>query len=339
MLSIGPYSDPSCVVVAPMAGVTDQPFRNLCRGFGSPWLVSEMITSDTRLWNTPKSQNRLDFSNETGGSEAGPRWVQLAGADPVMVADAAARNVAFGAQIIDINMGCPAKKVCNRAAGSALLRDEKLVALILEAVVAAVDVPVTLKIRLGWSKDAINAVEIAQIAEASGISLLTVHGRTRACKFTGEVDYDAIGLVKASVSIPVLANGDINSPELAKQVLRSTAADGVMIGRAAQGRPWLPAQIDHYLKTGVELPPPGLEEVKLMLLRHLADLRIFYGEYLGLRIARKHVGWSLDAIAGNQGTKPGANQGVKQAFNRATTAGEQELIIKQLAGADTDMAA
>lgn len=257
--------------------------------------------------------------------------MQLAGADPVMVANAAAKNVALGAQIIDINMGCPAKKVCNRAAGSALLRDVKLVTRILESVVAAVDVPVTLKMRLGWSKDTMNALEIAQIAQASGISLLSVHGRTRACKFTGDVDYEAIGAIKASVSIPVLANGDIDSPALARQVLRTTHADGVMIGRAAQGRPWLPAQIDVYLKTGVVPPAPGLEEVKLMMLQHLRALRNFYGEYLGLRIARKHVGWSLDAMPGNPG--------VKQVFNRATTAGEQELIISQLASAGTDMAA
>ena len=230
MLSIGPYSSTSRVIVAPMAGVTDKPFRDLCHRLGSFWSVSEMVTSNQQLWETSKSRHRLDHTGETGVS-----WVQLAGSDPDQIAQAALINVELGAQIIDINMGCPAKKVCNKAAGSALLRDEKLVADILAAVVDSVEVPVTLKIRLGWSPDEINAQSIAAIAESEGISLLTVHGRTRACKFSGSVDYDAIAAVKASVSMPVVANGDILTPYQAKKVIDQTGCDAVMIGRAAPG--------------------------------------------------------------------------------------------------------
>lgn len=317
MLTIGPYTHPSRVIVAPMAGVTDQPFRNLCRQYGAYWLVSEMVTSDVRLWHTRKSQKRLAFSNE-----AEPRWVQLAGAEPVMMAEAAKQNVSLGAQIVDINMGCPAKKVCNKAAGSALLRDEKLVAKILEAVVGAVSVPVTLKIRLGWSKEEQNAVRIARIGEESGIKLLTVHGRTRACRFKGEVDYEAIGEVKAAVSIPVVANGDIDSAAKARQVLEFTGADAVMIGRAAQGAPWLPAQIDHYLRKGDEPVTPGMDEISRILIHHVDQLKNFYGEYAGVRIARKHVGWSLDRLAGGAG--------IKAEFFKAESNEEQKILLSQM---------
>jgi len=318
MLKIGPHSHHSQVVVAPMAGVTDVPFRNLCRHLGSYWLVSEMVTSDQRLWHTNKSRTRLVHRDESGIS-----WVQLAGADPELMADAARENVRLGADIIDINMGCPAKKVCNRAAGSALLRDEGLVAAILAAVVNAVEVPVTLKMRLGWSREEINAVAVAGIAEDNGISLLSVHGRTRACRFAGEVDYDAIGRVKASVSIPVLANGDIDSPGTAASVLERTGADGVMIGRAAQGRPWLPGQVDAYLRDGTQVRDPAAEEISDLLYRHVVELHDFYGWHQGIRIARKHVGWTLDWLA------PG--QGLKARFNRTDDACEQLSLIRKIA--------
>ncbi len=315
MLTIGPYTHPSNVIVAPMAGVTDQPFRNLCRHYGAHWLISEMVTSDVRLWHTTKSKTRLSFSDEEE-----PRWVQLAGADPVMMAEAAEKNVALGAQIIDINMGCPAKKVCNKAAGSALLRDPELVTRILKAVVeAARDVPVTLKTRLGWSKDEQNVGEIARIAEGCGIQLLTIHGRTRACRFKGDVDYRGIAEVKASVSVPVIANGDIDSAQKAKQVLEMTGADGIMIGRAAQGAPWLPAHIDQFLRTGVEPKTPGFEEVRNLLIDHVAQLCSFYGERQGVRIARKHVGWSLDQLRGMEQ--------VKRSFYQAETHHDQQALI------------
>ncbi len=269
-----------------MAGVTDQPFRNLCRSQGAHWVVSEMVTSDQKLWKTSKSSHRLQFQ-----SEAEPRWVQIAGADPEMMAEAASANVDLGAQIIDINMGCPAKKVCKKAAGSALMRDEPLVRKILEAVVNAVTVPVTLKIRLGWSQEEQNAATIAKIAEDSGIQLLSVHGRTKACKFTGEVNYSAIAEVVKSVDIPVIANGDIGSAEKAAWVLEETGAAGVMIGRAAQGQPWLAKEIDLFLKSKIIQKKPDLAEIKRLLMTHIVDLDHFYGEVMGPRIARKHVGW------------------------------------------------
>lgn len=317
MLTIGPYSQTSRVIVAPMAGVTDRPFRSLCRSFGSRWLVSEMVTSDTRLWRSDKSRHRLAHTDEQG-----IRWVQLAGAEPAMIAEAARRNVDLGAQIIDINMGCPAKKVCNRAAGSALLRDETLVGEILDAVVGAVNVPVTLKIRLGWSPQETNALRIAKIAAEAGVQLLTVHGRTRACRFIGAVDYDAIAEVKQQVDIPVVANGDITSPQQAKKVLEITGCDAVMIGRAAQGQPWVPAHIDHYLETGEHLPPPDIAAVQLMLEEHVQALHDFYGAEKGMRIARKHVGWALDQI-------PGAAP-LKALFNREQDAGSQLPLLQQL---------
>jgi len=321
MLSIGPYSHISNVIVAPMAGVTDLPFRALCRQFGSYWAVSEMVTSDQQLWETPKSRHRLVHQEGDAVS-----WVQLAGAEPQVIAEAAAANVALGAQIIDINMGCPAKKVCNKAAGSALLKDEKLVRDILGAVVNAVDVPVTLKIRLGWSLDEQNAENVARIAEAAGVRLLTVHGRTRACKFKGIVDYDAIARTKDSVSIPVIANGDIDSVEKAGRVLSLTGCDGLMIGRAAQGRPWLPAQIDAAINRNEIIPAPTTQEIRLMLSDHVKSLHAFYGVRQGLRIARKHVGWSYDFLI-EQGA---ANAELKSLFNRAETESEQFTLLDQI---------
>ncbi len=315
MLKIGPYCRASKVIVAPMAGVSDQPFRNLCRRFGAQWVVSEMVSSNSRVWHTEKSQQRFRFHDEPE-----PRWIQIAGADPVAMAEVAVRNVALGAQIIDINMGCPAKKVCNKAAGSALLRDENLVASILSSVVSAVDTPVTLKIRLGWSRDEINAVTIAKIAQDSGIALLSVHGRTRACRFTGKVDYQSIGHVKNAISIPVIANGDVNSPEDALAVLRETGADGVMIGRAAQGRPWLSAAISHFLETGEKLPEPSYEQLEETLKDHVQTLSDFYGEYKGVRIARKHVGWYLQNL-------PGYAPMYKSRFNSLDTLYDQINLI------------
>ena len=322
MLTIGPYSSTSRVIVAPMAGVTDKPFRDLCRRLGSFWSVSEMVTSNQQLWETSKSRRRLDHTGEKGLS-----WVQLAGSDPRQIAEAAAINVGLGAQIIDINMGCPAKKVCNKAAGSALLRDESLVANILAAVIDSVEVPVTLKIRLGWSPDEINARSIAAIAESEGISLLTVHGRTRACRFSGSVDYDAIAAVKESVSIPVVANGDILTPQQAKAVLEATGCDAVMIGRAAQGKPWLPSLIDQYLEFGTMQAEPSLDEIRELLSSHVRALHEFYGQHLGLRIARKHVGWTLDHIAGSAV--------LKQCFNRAESAAVQFELIDQIGSLQT----
>ncbi len=324
MFKIGPFSRDSQVIVAPMAGVTDQPFRNLCRQFGAQWVVSEMVTSDTKLWNSRKSKSRLSFQ-----SEAEPRWIQIAGSDPQLLAGAARSSVELGAQIIDINMGCPAKKVCNKAAGSALLRDEKLVAEILESVVDSVDVPVTLKIRLGWSLDEMNAERIGSIAENCGVQLLTVHGRTRACKFTGQVDYESIARVKQALSIPVIANGDITSPQKAKRVLELTGADGVMVGRAAQGQPWLPGIIACYLESGQLNPEPSREQIREALLSHVATLSDFYGETAGFRIARKHVGWYLDALGANgvyHGDQSDTRE-IKRHFNQLDTTRAQLALL------------
>ncbi len=314
MFQIGPYNIAGHVVLAPMAGVTDLPFRQLCLRFGASLVVSEMLTSDSRLWHTRKSQQRMSHDLEIE-----PRMVQIAGGDPEMMAEAAKLNVEQGAQIIDINMGCPAKKVCKKAAGSALLKDQALVNDILQAVVAAVDVPVTLKIRTGWSPQMRNGVEIAQIAEANGISALAVHGRTRSCKFEGQAEYDTIAAIKAAVSIPVIANGDIDSPQKAKAVLDHTKADAVMIGRSAQGRPWLCREIDHYLKTREMLPSPTLDEMEHILLQHLTSLHQFYGEFMGVKIARKHVGWYLS-------TQSGGNE-FKRLFNQLENADEQQQAI------------
>jgi len=316
MFHIGPYSIDSQVILAPMAGVTDRPFRQLCKRMGAGLVVSEMVTSDTRLWKSRKSTYRL---NHTG--EAEPRSVQIAGGDPDMMAEAAVMNVERGAQIIDINMGCPAKKVCNKAAGSALLKDEPLVSDILHKVVAAVDVPVTLKIRTGWDQSNKNAPTIARIAEDAGIQALAVHGRTRSCGYKGDVEYRTIADIVESISIPVFANGDITSSEKAKQVLEETGCAAVMIGRAAQGKPWLFREIDHYLRTGTILPPPTLEEVREILLGHLQELHSFYGEYMGVRIARKHVGWYLQ-------DKPDGSSFRKQ-FNIIETAADQAAAIEK----------
>ncbi len=294
MPAIGPYQLPNPVVLAPMAGVTDLPFRRLCRRLGAGLVVGEMVSGNPDLRNTRKSRQRLDHTGEPE-----PIAVQIVGGDPDVMAEAARFNVTTGAQIIDINMGCPAKKVCNKAAGSALMRDEGLVKEILEAVVSAVDVPVTLKMRTGWSPDMRNAVRIAQMAERVGIRSLAVHGRTRACGYQPTVEYDTIRDVKAAVSIPVFANGDIDSPEKAAQVMQHTGADGVLIGRAAQGRPWIFRQISHYLATGEVLPDPSTDEVRDILLGHLDGLYQFYGEYLGVRIARKHVSWYLQNLPGD----------------------------------------
>ena len=285
-MQIGPYAIHPKVILAPMAGVTDKPFRMLCKRLGAGLCVSEMTTSDPRFWNTAKSRHRMDHAGEPD-----PISVQIAGTLPAVMADAARHNVDQGAQIIDINMGCPAKKVCNAWAGSALMREPALVAAILEAVVKAVAVPVTLKIRTGWAADHRNALEIARIAEASGIAALAVHGRTRDQQYKGLAEYDTIAQVKAALSIPVMANGDIDSPRKAAEVLRYTGCDAVLVGRAAQGRPWIFRQIGHYLASGELLPDPELPEVRDVLLAHLHELHAFYGEVSGVRIARKHLGW------------------------------------------------
>jgi len=291
-MQVGPFRfDPPVVALAPMAGVTDRPFRGLCRRLGASYAATEMIISDTRLWDTPKSRERLDHAGE-----GDPVIVQIAGGDPEMIAQAARANAERGAQVIDINMGCPAKKVCNKAAGSALLRDEDLVARILDAAVAAVaplGVPVTLKTRTGWDPQQRNGVAIARIAEASGVAAIAVHGRTRACRYAGHAEYETIRQIKESVGIPVVANGDVDSPRHAAEVLARTGADGLMIGRAAQGRPWIFREIRHYLATGNELAPPEPAEVRDIMLAHLEELHRFYGEYRGVRIARKHLGWYL----------------------------------------------
>ncbi|MGL6160499.1 tRNA dihydrouridine synthase DusB [Microbulbifer sp.] len=294
-IAIGPHVIGTPVILAPMAGVTDRPFRQLCRRLGAGLVVSEMVTADTRLWNSRKSRLRLDHRGE-----AAPVSVQIAGGDPRMMAEAARENVRRGAQIIDINMGCPAKKVCKKAAGSALLRDEKLVADILEAVVRSVSVPVTLKIRTGWCTDSRNGVTVARMAEDIGISALAVHGRTRACGYHGQAEFDTIAEIVSRVGIPVFANGDITGAERAREVLDHTGAAAVMIGRAAQGRPWIFREIAHYLATGGRLPEPSLEEVRDILLAHLGELHRFYGEVMGVRIARKHVGWYLKTLAGSE---------------------------------------
>jgi tRNA-dihydrouridine synthase B len=290
-LRIGPYRLPNRTLVAPMAGVTDRPFRQLCRRLGAGYAVSEMAASNPRLWDSVKTARRINHDGEVE-----PKAVQIAGADPAMMAEAARFNVERGAQIIDINMGCPAKKVCNVAAGSALMADEALAVKIIAAVVAAVQVPVTVKMRTGTDTGNRNAVRLARAAEDAGAAMITVHGRTRACQYHGMVDYDTIGLVKASIGLPVVANGDIDSPEKARDVLRATGADAIMIGRAAQGRPWIFREIDHFLATGEKLPAPTWDEIWSLLRQHLLDHYAFYGEFVGVRTARKHVGWYLRGL-------------------------------------------
>ena len=295
-MRIGSFELPNRVFAAPMAGVTDRPYRQLCKQLGAGYAVSEMAASNPRLWASEKTARRL---NHDGERET--KAVQLAGAYPAMLAEAARFNVERGGQIIDINMGCPAKKVCSVACGSALLRDEALVARILDAVVAAVapyNVPVTLKYRTGWDPASRNALRIAALAEQAGVAMLTLHGRTRACSYTGQAEYRTIAAVKQAVSIPVVANGDIDSPAKARDVLAATGADAVMIGRAAQGRPWIFREIDHFLRTGTRLPPPLTEEVRVLLLGHLEDHYRFYGDVLGLRSARKHIIWYTRELAG-----------------------------------------
>ncbi|TCV95938.1 tRNA-U20-dihydrouridine synthase [Luteibacter rhizovicinus] len=315
-MHIGPYPIAPAVVLAPMAGVTDKPFRLLCKRMGAGLAVSEMTTADPRLWQTRKSLHRMDHVGEPE-----PVSVQIAGYDPGMLADAARYNVDNGAQIVDINMGCPAKKVCNVWSGSALLQDEPLVARILKAVVTAVDVPVTLKIRTGWDRDNRNALTIARIAEDSGIAALAVHGRTRADKYEGEAEYDTIAAVKAAVRIPVMANGDVTTPEQARHVLAVTGADAVMVGRGAQGRPWIFREIAHYLATGETLPEPDADEVCAILCAHLEHLYAFYGELQGVRIARKHLGWYAKDRA--------ENAAFRAVVNRADTADAQLRLTRE----------
>jgi len=308
-MQIGPYVLSGRLILAPMAGVTDRPFRSLCRRHGASLAVSEMVSSHPRLQSDRKTLLRCDHAGEPE-----PRAIQILGAEPRAMAEAARLNVERGAQIIDINMGCPAKKVCNVAAGSALLRDEALVGRILDAVVGAVDVPVTLKIRTGWDPSQRNAVAIAQLAERCGIRALTVHGRTRACGFTGQAEYITIREVKAAVAIPVVANGDIDTPEKAYRVLRETGADALMIGRAALGNPWLFQRVAAFLCLGERLPPPSRDEVSAVMLQHVAELHTFYGEYAGLRIARKHIGW----FAAQAGIDPNRLKAIYAAENAET---------------------
>ena len=316
-MRIGPYTLDNQLVLAPMAGITDRPFRQLCREMGAGLAVSEMVSSNSLLWGSEKTKRRADHRGENE-----PRSVQIMGADPQMMAEAARYNIDNGAQIIDINMGCPAKKVCNVQAGSALLRDESLVGRILDAVVAAAgDVPVTLKIRTGWDSQSRNGVSIGRIAESAGIQALAVHGRTRADGYSGEAEYDTIATIKAALQIPVIANGDITSPEKARQVLAHSGVDAVMIGRAAQGRPWIFREINHYLNTGELLPDPGLEEVRDILLAHLHNLYEFYGEFTGVRMARKHISWY------SKGQRHGG--AFRQAINRVEGAKQQLTMVEE----------
>jgi tRNA-dihydrouridine synthase B len=315
-MQIGSYILKNNLVLAPMAGVTDRPFRQLCKQMGAGLAVSEMISSNSLLWGSEKTKRRANHDGETE-----PRSVQIAGADAELLAKAAQYNVKNGAQIIDINMGCPAKKVCNVMAGSALLKNETLVVQILETVVKAVKVPVTLKIRTGWDKANRNAVRIARIAELAGIQALAVHGRTRACGYSGEAEYEIIAAIKEAINIPVIANGDIRSPEKAKYVLDYTKADGIMIGRAAMGSPWIFREIDYYLKTGEKLPPPCLSEIRDTLLAHLDNLYEFYGEYTGVRMARKHLSWY------SKGQKHGAR--FRNMVNRVESSVEQIKLTQE----------
>lgn len=311
-MQIGAHALRNGLFVAPMAGVTDRPFRSLCRRYGAGLAVSEMISSRPELRQTRKSRLRREH-----GGEAGPVSVQIAGADPAMMADAARFNVDEGAQIIDINMGCPAKKVCNVYAGSALLENELLVARILEAVVSAVDVPVTLKIRTGPAPERRNALRIARIAESSGIQMLAVHGRTRACAFGGQAEHQSVKAIKAAVGIPVVANGDVRTPEEARAVLAATGADGIMIGRAAQGRPWLFREIATFLETGKHAAAPTAREMGAVLDEHLEGLYSLYGAEHGARVARKHIGWTVRELPGGEALRATVNRIDAAAAQRA----------------------
>ncbi len=328
-MRIGPYTLRNNLVVAPMAGVTDRPFRQLCKRLGAGLAVSEMVASNSLLWGSEKTLRR---GNHEG--EVEPKVVQIAGGNPEMMADAASYNIAKGAQIIDINMGCPAKKICNVQAGSALLKDEDLVARILAAVLDVAQpagIPVTLKIRTGWDRSQRNALRVARIAEDAGIAALAIHGRTRADQYRGEAEYDTIREVKRSVSIPVIANGDIDSPEKAQAVLEYTGVDGIMVGRAAQGRPWIFREIAHYLASGEKLPPPTLQEMSALLLEHLEDHYRFYGEATGVKVARKHIGWYVKGICGAAA--------FRRSVNELTSSAAQMAAITQFFQRLQDLAA
>jgi tRNA-dihydrouridine synthase B len=329
-MQIGPYLLTNNLILAPMAGVTDRPFRMLCRKLGAGMAVSEMISSNSLLWGSKKTLRRANHEGETE-----PKSVQIAGTDPAMMAEAARHNAGQGAQIIDINMGCPAKKVCNVMAGSALLQDEPLVGRILQAVVDAVDIPVTLKIRTGWDRDHRNGVNVARIAEQCGIQALAVHGRTRADGYKGNAEYDTIAAIKQAVTIPVIANGDITTPAKARHVLDYTGADAVMIGRAAQGRPWIFREIEHFLQTGNYLPAPSVDEIRRIMLEHLHNLYDFYGEYTGVRMARKHISWY------SKGHRHGAL--FRDAVNRVETIDQQlhmtNAFFDRLVELDKELAA
>ena len=341
-MQIGNHVLKNNLVVAPMAGVTDRPFRQLCKKLGAGLAVSEMVTSNSLLYGSEKTRRRANHEGEVD-----PISVQIAGADPQMMAEAARYNVDNGAQIIDINMGCPAKKICNVMAGSALLKDEPLVLQILKAVVGAVNVPVTLKIRTGWDKNNRNAVMIAKMAEDAGVQALAMHGRTRACLYMGEAEYDTIAAVKQAVNIPLIANGDITTPEKAKYVLDYTGADAVMIGRAAQGRPWIFREIEHFLKTGTHLLPPTVEEIHTVMLEHINDLYGFYGDIAGMRVARKHISWYTKGLAGSASFRHNMNTlqtielqqaAINDFFAELKTKNERLVYIENHADADTDEA-
>jgi tRNA-dihydrouridine synthase B len=318
-MRIGPYSLKNNLIVAPMAGVTDRPFRQLCKKLGAGMAVSEMVTSNSLLYGSSKTQRRANHEGEVE-----PKSVQIAGADPAMMAEAARHNVDRGAQIIDINMGCPAKKICNVSAGSALLQNEPLVEQILSAVAKAVHVPVTLKIRTGWDREHRNALNILKLAQDAGIQALAVHGRTRACGYSGDAEYDTIAAIKAAARIPVIANGDITTPEKAKHVLEYTKADAVMIGRAAQGRPWIFREIEHFLHTGEKLPEPEVAEIHRVLNAHLDDLYGFYGEYTGVRMARKHISWYTKGLAGSAS--------FRHRMNQLESTAEQQAAVNEFFG-------
>ncbi|MCG8324518.1 MAG: tRNA dihydrouridine synthase DusB [Thiotrichales bacterium] len=315
-MQIGPYRVHNQLLLAPMAGVTDRPFRQLCRKLGAGLAVSEMMSANPDLWHTRKSRLRRDHSGEPG-----PIMVQIAGSQPAELAQAAQFNVDQGGQIIDINMGCPKKKVCKRDAGSALLGDEKRVAEILRAVVAAVTVPVTLKIRTGWDRQSNNALTIARIAEDSGIQALTVHGRSRACGFSGNAEYATVAAVKSTLTIPVIANGDIRTAGCARDVLNTTGVDALMIGRAAQGNPWIFRQIDHYLRNGKQISSPTCNEIKIVMREHLQNLYSFYGEFTGVRVARKHISWYLKNLNGAES--------FRTVINRAEEPSDQLKLIDE----------